>query len=487
MTPTVPSRSITVLVAALGGEGGGVMADWLMHAATASGYPAQATSIPGVAQRTGATTYYLEIFPARRELLGGREPVMSLTPSPGNVDVMVASELLEAGRAMQNGFVTPERTTLVASTHRIYATVEKMQMADGRFSSERVLAVAKALSRQAVLFDMHQLAQESGTVINAVLFGAVAGSGALPLPREACEAAIRRAGKGAEASLRGFAAGYDIAAGGRKAPAVVPRALPPETREILELGAARLRDYQGEAYARRYLERIATLGEADTKLIGEAGRQLALWMSYEDIIRVADLKTRRSRFARVRKEVGAKDGEPVVVIDYLKPGVEEVASLLPAALGRRLMAWAERNGKLDAYNVGMHVKTSGVFGYLLVRALAWLKPWRPSSLRFAEEQALIERWLAAVREAAPRSTALALEVVECAGLLKGYGETHRRGRGNFLAILDALVENPATADPAAQAAAIRKAREAALADPEQNALEKTLGRPVTWLRAEKTR
>jgi indolepyruvate ferredoxin oxidoreductase beta subunit len=151
------------------------------------------------------------------------------------------------------------------------------------------------------------------------------------------------------------------------------------------------------------------------------------------------------------------------------------------------MAWAERSGKLDAYNVGMHVKTSGVFGYLLVRALAWLKPWRPRSLRYAEEQALIERWLVAVRDAAPRSTGLALEVVECAALLKGYGETLRRGRSNFLAILDALVENPATADPSAQANAIRKAREAALADPEQKALAKTLGRPVTWLRAEKTR
>jgi indolepyruvate ferredoxin oxidoreductase beta subunit len=484
---SLPQRSITVLVAALGGEGGGVMADWLMHAATACGYPAQATSIPGVAQRTGATTYYLEIFPAKREALGGREPVMSLTPSPANVDMMVASELLEAGRAMQNGYVTPDRTTLIASTHRIYATMEKMQMADGRFSTERMLAAAKQLAKRAVLFDMRQLAEDSGTVINAVLFGAMAGSGVLPLPREAFEAAIRRSGKGAEASLRGFAAGYAVAAGARLAPAPAPRAVPPDLREILELGAARLRDYQGEAYARLYLERIATLGDADPKLIGEAGRHLALWMSYEDIIRVADLKTRRSRFERVRREAGAQDGEPVIVIDYLKPGVEEVASLLPPALGRRLLAWAGRRGKLDAYNVGMHVKTSGVFGYLQVRALAWLKPWRPRSLRYAEEQALIERWLAAVRDAAPRSTELALEVVECAGLLKGYGETHRRGRGNFLAILDALVENPATDDPAAQAAAIRKAREAALADPEQKTLEKTLGRPVTWLRAEKTR
>jgi len=484
---SLPSRSITVLVAALGGEGGGVMADWLVEAATASGFPVQATSIPGVAQRTGATTYYLEIFPARREALGGREPVMALTPSPGNVDIMVASELLEAGRAMQNGYVTPERTTLVASTHRIYATIEKMQMADGRFPEARVREAARQLAKHAVLFDMRRLAQDSGTVINAVLFGAMAGSGALPLGREACEAAIRRAGRGAEASLRGFAAGFEIAAGTRAAPASEPKSPPPDTREILELGAERLRDYQGESYAKLYRERIASLGDADAKLIGEAARELALWMSYEDIIRVADLKTRRSRFARVRREVAAQDGQPVVVIDHLKPGVEELASLLPPALGRRLVAWAERRGKLDSFNLGMRVKSSGIAGYLLVRSLAKLKPWRPHSFRYAEEQALIERWLSAVRAAAARDTGLALEIVACAGLLKGYGETHRRGRSSFLAILDALVENPAASDAGEQAAAIRSARAAALADPEQQALARSLGRPVTWLRPEKTR
>ena len=480
---SLPERSITVLVAALGGEGGAVMADWLVHAATQCGYPAQSTSIPGVAQRTGATTYYLEIFPAKRELLGGREPVMSLTPSPGNVDVMVASELLEAGRAMQNGFISPDRTTLVASTHRIYATVEKSHMAEGRFPPERVLEGARQLAKRTVLFDMRKLAQENGTVINAVLFGAMAGSGALPLPREACEAAIRRAGKGAEASLRGFAAGFEIAGGARAAPQAEAKRASPDAKEILELGAARLRDYQDDAYALLYLQRVGSLGEnAAPAVVGEVGRQLALWMSYEDIIRVADLKTRASRFARVRKEVAAKDGEPVVVIDYLKPGIEEAASLLPPKLGRRLIAWAEQNGKLDAYNVGMHVKTSGIGGFLLVRALAKLRRWRPRTLRYAEEQALIERWLGAIREAQPRSTTLAVEIAQCAGLLKGYGETHRRGLANFLAIFDALVENPATSDPSEQAAAIRRAREAALSDPEGGALERDLGRKVLWMK-----
>ena len=480
-------RPITILIAALGGEGGGVMADWLMEAATGAGYPAQATSIPGVAQRTGATTYYLEIFPARREELGAKEPVLSLTPSPGNVDVMVASELIEAGRAMLNGFVSPERTTLIASTHRIYATAEKMQMADGRFDSERVLDAAGKLAKRAVLFDMRKLAQESGTVINAVLFGAMAGSGVLPLAREACEQAIRRGGRGAEASLRGFAAGFEIAARQRPAPA---EAAPPkratELQEVLRLGRERLQDYQGSRYAALYEERMKPFLGGDESLAAAVARHLALWMAYEDIVRVADLKTRASRFERVRKEVGAKPGEPVVVIDYLKPGVEEFASVMPHFLGKRLMSWAEKRGKLDAYNVGMHIRTSGLFGYALVRSLAWLRPLRPMSYRYREEQQLIERWLGLVADAARRDAALAGEIAECARLIKGYGETHRRGKANFLAIVDALVENPATADPREQAAAIRKAREAALADPEGQALGKTLGKPVVWLKPVKS-
>lgn len=141
-------RPIAILIAALGGEGGGVLAEWLVDAATVAGYPAQSTSIPGVSQRTGATTYYVEIFPLPVEALAGRQPVLALTPSPGNVDVMVASELVEAGRAMQNGYVSRERTTLVASTHRVFAVAEKVVPGDGRYDGDRILAAAQTLARR---------------------------------------------------------------------------------------------------------------------------------------------------------------------------------------------------------------------------------------------------------------------------------------------------------------------------------------------------
>ncbi len=511
-------RAITVLIAALGGEGGGVLADWIIAAATAEDYPVQSTSIPGVAQRTGATTYYIELYPLRATQLEGRRPVMTLAPAPADIDVMLASELLEAGRALVNGFVTPERTTLIASTHRIYTVEEKIALGDGRYDSERIVAAAEALSKRAILTDFHKLAANTGAMINAALFGALAGSGVLPLPRAACEEAIRSAGKGAEASLRGFALGFAAAEGKTAAgapatppvqagtPAASPYAqarstealalprgaqarslaerlrqtFPAAVHEVLEQGLARVADFQGVDYAALYLDRLEPIAKLDReqgatgnwKLTGETARFLALWMSYEDVIRVADLKSRRSRFERVRGEVQAKPGEPVRIIEYLKPGVEEAAALLPPALSRRLVAWAEKRGLMHKLNVGLHVNSSSVTGFLMLRLLASLRPLRRRSARYAEEQALIARWLAAI--AAAPAPELALEIALCGRLIKGYGDTNRRAKANFLRIFDTLVESGTVADVQARALAVRSARVGALADPEGRGLEATL-------------
>ena len=493
---TLPERPITILIAALGGEGGGVLADWIIAAAASQDYPVQSTSIPGVAQRTGATTYYVELYPAHIAEIGDRRPVMALTPAPSHVDVMVSSELLEAGRAMLNGFVTPERTTLIASTHRIYTVAEKMHMGDGRVDSERILKAAQAMAKRAILFDMQDLAERSGTVISAVLFGALAGSGVLPLPRAACEEAIRKGVQGAAASFKGFELGYSYASGEAKqaspeevkrwrgAPSErVRKIFPAEAHPILEQGVARMADFQDRDYASLYLDRLEPIAKLDReqgggasgyKLTRETGRFLALWMSYEDLIRVADLKSRRSRFERVRAEVEAKPHEPVHIIEYLKPGVEEAAAVLPPFLSKRLLAWTGKRGLTHKLNVGIYVKSTGVIGFLMLRTLAALRPLRRMTARYVEEQALIERWLRAVSDAAGRDLSLALEIALCARIIKGYGETHRRGKASFLRILDTLVDGSTLQDDRARSAAIGKARDAALADPEGRGLENSL-------------
>ncbi|OZI77818.1 indolepyruvate oxidoreductase subunit beta family protein [Bordetella genomosp. 12] len=481
---------VTILIAALGGEGGGVLADWIIAAATAQDYPVQSTSVPGVAQRTGATNYYLEILPVPRAELGGREPVFSLVPYPGDVSIVAASELVEAGRMLQGGYVHPQKTVLVASTHREYAVSEKSAMGDGRYDGARVTAAAATLAHEAILFDMAVLAARHRTVINTVLFGAMAGSGALPFDRSACEAAIRQSGKAVEASLAGFAAGYDRARGDAAPEAARPAqaaalpsarvaALPAVLREVAGAGAALVQDYQDRRYADLYLDRVERMlqdeqayGDAALDVSRETARYLALWMSYEDVIRVADLKTRRERLARVRREVGAGQGEPLHVTEFLKPGLDEVCSVLPAGLA----GWLRRRltPRLGKRGMGLHVRTSTVSGFALLCLLRSLRRWRPRTERYLQEQALIERWLHQVRALLPLSPSAALELALCGNLVKGYGETSERGHRNLGAILDDAQQTGALQDLPARIAA---ARRAALADPQGKALARALDLP----------
>jgi indolepyruvate ferredoxin oxidoreductase, beta subunit len=203
---------IKLAVMAVGGQGGGVLAGWIDALARAQGYACQTTSVAGVAQRTGATIYYIEMAH-----LCERLPVFSLAPAAGDVDILIASEMMEAGRAILRGFVTPDRTVLIASTHRALAVSEKMVPGDGIASSDEVRAAAEIAAQRLILFDMDRLAIENGSVISASLFGALAGARALPFPPEAFEAAIAAAGKGVEPSLRAFRAAF-ARADGQQAP-----------------------------------------------------------------------------------------------------------------------------------------------------------------------------------------------------------------------------------------------------------------------------
>ena len=121
-------RTLNMVIAALGGEGGGVLTNWLIAVADRENWLCQTTSLAGVAQRTGATIYYLEFIPRPAD---GRQPVLSLFPSQGDIDIAVASEVAEAGRMLSRGFISPDQTTLIASTHRVYGITEKSATGDG--------------------------------------------------------------------------------------------------------------------------------------------------------------------------------------------------------------------------------------------------------------------------------------------------------------------------------------------------------------------
>ena len=514
---------IKIAILAIGGEGGGVLADWIVDLAEHNGWLAQATSVPGVAQRTGATIYYVELFPGAAAGAAGAEPVLALMPMPGDVDIVLASELMEAARAVQRGLVTPDRTTLIASTHRVWSITEKTALGDGRVDGAALVAHTRAAAARLVSFDMAEAAEHAGSVISAVLFGALAGSGALPFVRAAFEATIARGGVGAAASRRAFDAGFARAAANgavaadaasasvsdgselaapsaataSRHPAVpasaaasiardpvvaalVARArndFPIAAQAIVLEGLRRTIDWQDPAYARLYLDRLARLQAAapgaEPLLLAESARHLALWMTYEDTIRVAALKTRATRFARVHGEVRVATDQVLAIDEYLHPRLQEICETLPAGIGR----WLERPGwprrlveRLTAR--GRVVTTSSLSGFLLLYAIAGLRRFRRASLRFALEDARIEAWLAEIARVAARNPALAIEVAQCQRLVKGYGDTHARGWASFTTLMGVVARAGAALAPATLA----ELRDAALADERGLALNAALVR-----------
>ncbi|MGB0630181.1 MAG: indolepyruvate oxidoreductase subunit beta family protein [Alphaproteobacteria bacterium] len=484
---------VTLLVAALGGEGGGVLTSWIVNAAKDSNLPVQATSIPGVAQRTGATTYYIEIWPETWDKVGA-EPVLALAPAPGEIDVFASSELLETGRQIQAGYVTPDRTLLIASTHRVFATAEKMKMGDGRSDEKKLVQAAGDRSRSHILFDMEDAARDAGAHISAVLLGAIAGCGSLPIESDTFRQGIRAEGKAIDANLAGFEAGLKAAQGDiavkdasvadryenvGRASAMAARAeaeFADSVQPTLQHAVRRLTDFQDAAYAGLYLDRLLSFRDPDTALLAAVAKHLAVRMSFEDVIRVAQAKTRPDRLARIRAETGASGSDTVIVTEFLKPGIAEFCDILPEGIAKRMLARAEKSERLRNWHKGMELNSSSVTGFLKLKTLAGMRRWRRRTWRYRREQESIEAWLGLIEKAMPINRNLALEITECARLIKGYSDTHARGTSNFGRIQAALI-GPALAgeiDADGAATAISTAREAALADPEGEALNEAL-------------
>ena len=516
---------ITLLICALGGEGGGVLSEWLMDTARACGFAAQSTSIPGVAQRTGATTYYVEVFPVPLSELGGKRPVLSLYPVPGNLDALVSSELLETTRQIGNSMSAAARTRVISASNRSFTTQERMQMSDGRTDSATLLEIVRAHSREHHVFDMGEMARSSGTIVSAVMLGAIAGCGLFPFPRAAYEATIRTGGKGTKASLRGFASGFEVLQGqltqarqvhellsNEELPVLVNKGLqpdlalifPPQVHEMLALGHARLLDYQGPAYAACYIARLQQVLQAERAadpasahnyaITLEMTRWLALWMAFDDIVRVADLKSRAQRWQRVKGEVKLGDDDLLQVYDHFKPGVPEFAALLPPGLAQRLTQWdrARINRGKDPWALPLKIGTHSVLGMLALRTLASLKWLRPLGSRFQTEQALIDPWLASVVAGTRADWQTGFELAQCGRLIKGYGSTNERGKDNLLHIMAHLATVQNFASQEERALAIAAARNAALADDAGQALDRTLvqhgvaarpvkAQPIRWV------
>ena len=269
--PTL-SDVIKIAILAVGGQGGGVLTNWIADLATKGGYDVQTTSVAGVAQRTGATVYYIEMAPKSQ-----RHPIFAQSPTPGDVDIMIAAELAEAGRAVLRGFVTPDRTTLIASTHRILAVSEKMVPGDGRSDAKILEEDIQKLALRSICFDMDSIASQARSVISSTLFGALAQSKALPFEATLFEEVIRASDRGVNRSITAFRAALDS----QKTQSVSSEAahqasqisiagpahlitaweklierlntIAPPARDMAKAGLRKVVDYQDIAYGAEYL------------------------------------------------------------------------------------------------------------------------------------------------------------------------------------------------------------------------------------------
>ncbi len=521
-------KTISLLICALGGEGAGVLTEWIMEAAKDSDLKAQSTSIPGVAQRTGATTYYLEVFKTPIAQAKGLIPLFSLTPMPARLDGLLSSELLESARQCTLGFPSAKRTLSLSSSARTITTQERMELGDGRLDEERLRHIVTQSSRESYFIDMQALAKREGTIVSSVMLGVIAASELFPINKACYERVVSHSSSTGQASLRGFHAGFEALKrlqsqtqmvhelmaetleapqlSSAPLPPVIEKNFPPPTHSVLALGFERLVDYDNERYAELYLRRMQSIldqekiadpgGNHQFTVTLSAARWLALWMAFEDIIRVADLKSRSNRWLRVKKETKAAPSDLIKVYDHFKPGVAELAALLPKRFALQLLAWERKRTATGARALALPLKigTHTVLGFAALRFLASLKGLRKYGFRYQEEHSLIEEWLLSVKSALAVDHQLGLEVAQCGQLIKGYGKTNERGKANLIHILKTLASSSRDVDQRIEA--IAAIRSAALKDESGLALDQALLRhgapareiqaqPIRWMKKPK--
>ncbi len=496
MTRLSSDKPITIAIIAMGGQGGGVLSKWIIDLAQSQGYLAQYTSVPGVAQRTGATVYYIEIFPEHLADQAGAAPVLALMPIAGDVDIVIASEMIEAGRALMRGFVT-DTTTLIASDHRDYAIVEKQVMGDGRRDTAAIKALSEKTAAQYICFNMDDAARQAGTVISSVLFGALAASKALPFSRETFEATIRSAKKAVDSNLRGFSVGFDRAQGLLPTPDVadntsateslspkisfllsrIDKDFPANTHFMLRAGLKKTIEFQDIDYGHLYLDRMQTVLPHDSekhgwKLTKHMARYLALAMAYDDTAYVADIKTQKRRFLEFRDNVKAEADQIVHIAEYMHPRLEEIADIMPVKIGNFIHNNTIMRRFLNVFlGKGRRIRTTHVTGFCLLKCVASFRHIRRKSLRYHREEARIARWMDDIWQARTIHYDLACEIAGLQRLIKGYSDTYERGQHNIQQIMAAYHNFKTDADAAQKLAHLKHA---ALKDEEGQALHAAL-------------
>jgi hypothetical protein len=254
-------------------------------------------------------------------------------------------------------------------------------------------------------------------------------------------------------------------------PPFLPEGLPEAVAPAASDAIHTLIDYQSTAYAQLYVDRLKRfVGRrgVDDAMLGEIARLMAARMSYEDPIRIAQLKL---------AEIVDAAGHPQLQSsrDVRKFRLDELISALPAIVAEYVLDALEWAGWLHK-PVSISFSATSRLGFRRLKLEAWLRRWRRYSVRYTKERVWVERWLHMIDRSLTKQPAAAAAVVQTATMIEGYGDPYRQGIADWNAIIDGLAKPTFDGVLALPdlASAIEEARAAALPDPRQAALKRKI-------------
>jgi len=276
-------------------------------------------------------------------------------------------------------------------------------------------------------------------------------------------------------SLRYLLSDFIGERGGDGTPPFLPPGLPDSVEPEVSEGIHLLMDYQGARYAKLYVERLRRfIGKpgVDDAMFREVARLMAMRMSYQDPVRIAQLKL-------AELHPGAGDPPARAADDVRKFRLDELVEALPAAIAEPILGLLQRLGWVHK-QVSIRFSTKNRWSIWRLKIEASLRRWRRFSVRYARERVWVERWLHMIDRALTRQPESASAMVQSATMVQGYGDAYRQGLADWHAIIDGLAKP--TFDGVLPlkdlAGAVAEARTAALAaavpDPLQAALKRTI-------------
>ncbi|HSE83627.1 MAG TPA: DUF6537 domain-containing protein [Thermodesulfobacteriota bacterium] len=433
-----------ILIPSVGGLGVGVFVEWLSAAAILEGLQPNVLNLPGVSQRAGRTLSYIEI--------SSGDTLFSPFPEKGKLDLIISQDFLELLQILKEGY-GGENCNVIGTTYRYYTTHEKLSLKKDVYTYQNFRNLIEANSRDHIMVDIHKMGIADFS--NAHLLGLLCASGYLPqLRREGYEEAIRKVGIDPERNLKDFAFGYELLEKARECRdginpvSTVNRVSLPDgyikesieklesaygegVRDIVAEAVRQLIEYQDTKYAELYISRVndlhsylnETIGEAKRcdELIKEFGRVLAVRMAYEDVIRVAEKKTSRERFERIKQLYRIQEGDVFWVKDFFSPELDELYGILPNSLGGALDNLLSK--RKISWKTEMH--TNHISGFLLLKTMSKLRFLRRHSFRYRKENSLIERYIEHVKRCLAHGLDFAVLAAKGGTIVRGYGDTRR--------------------------------------------------------------